>query len=68
MLLTANPEKDLAVPGANYTLGQIQVALAQMEFESLGRLGRPVIWLHLTNGADTGLAQLEVILSHLPAM
>ncbi|HTT33846.1 MAG TPA: hypothetical protein VMH48_09615 [Methylomirabilota bacterium] len=68
ILLTTNPEKDLVVPGADYTLGQIQIGMAQVEFESLGRLGRPVLRLHLTNGADAGLAQLEIILSHLPAM
>ena len=67
ILLTANPEKDLVVPGADYTLGQVQFAMANMEFESLGRLGRPVIRLHLTNGADAGLPQLEMILRHLPA-
>jgi len=68
ILLTANPEKDLVVPGADYTFGQIQVAMAHVDFESLGHLGRPVIRLHLTNGADTGLIQLERILRHLSSV
>jgi len=68
ILLTANPEKDLVVPGADYTFGQIQVAMAHVDFESLGHLGRPVIRLHLTNGADTGLIQLEMILRHLSSV
>lgn len=68
ILLTANPEEDLVVPGADYTLGQIQIGMAHVEFESLGRLRRPAIRLHLTKGADAGLAQLEMILSYLPAM
>jgi hypothetical protein len=67
-ILTATPEKDLAVPGADYTLGQIQAAMAQAEFESLGHLGRPVIRLHFTSGADAGTAQLETILQQLPAI
>jgi len=66
MLLTANPEKDLVVPGADYTFGQIQATMAQAEFESLNRLARPVIRLHLTSGVDDGLAQLEEIFRHMP--
>jgi len=66
IVLTAEPQKDLGVPGAEYTLGEIQTAMAQAEFESLVRLERPVLRLHLTNGADLGLGQLEMILNQLP--
>ena len=68
ILLTANPEKDLGVPGADYTFGQIQVAMAHVDFESLAHLGKPVIRLHLKNGADAGLIRLEMILRHLSSV
>ncbi|HEV1995847.1 MAG TPA: hypothetical protein VGR03_16055 [Candidatus Acidoferrum sp.] len=64
LLLTAAPEKDLAIPGADYSFWQLQLALALGEFESLGRRRRPVIRLHLTGGAEPGLAQLETILNN----
>jgi transaldolase/glucose-6-phosphate isomerase len=63
VLLTAAPAKDLVIPGADYSFGQLQLALALGEFESLGRRRRPVIRLHLTGGAESGLAQLETILN-----
>lgn len=63
LLLTAAPAKDLAIPGADYTFGQLQLALALGEFESLGRRRSPVIRLHLSNGAEQGLNQLEAILT-----
>jgi glucose-6-phosphate isomerase len=64
LLLTAAPEKDLAIRGADYSFGQLQLALAQGDFESLGRRRRPVIRLHLTGGAQQGLTQLEIILNN----
>jgi transaldolase/glucose-6-phosphate isomerase len=63
LLLTAAPEKDLAIPGADYTFGQLQLALALGEFESLGRRRSPVIRLHLSGGAERGLIELEAILN-----
>ncbi len=46
LLLTA-PAKDLVIPGADYSFGQLQLALTRGNFESLGRQRRPVIRLHL---------------------
>jgi transaldolase/glucose-6-phosphate isomerase len=66
LVLTANPEKDLALPGADYSFGQLQSTMAQVEFESLGKKGKHVIRLHLTAGATTGFAQLESLLHSLP--
>lgn len=63
LLLTANTGKDIAIPGAKYTFGQLQLALALGDFESLSGQGRPVIQLHLTNGAEQGLAQVESLLN-----
>jgi glucose-6-phosphate isomerase len=66
VFVTSNPARDLAVPGADYTLGQTQLALALGDFESLGHRGRPVIRLHLTRGTEPGLAELETILNNAP--
>jgi glucose-6-phosphate isomerase len=62
LVLTAAPEKDLAIPGADYTFGQLQLALALGEFESLGRRRSPVLRLHLPSGAEQGLLEVEAIL------
>jgi len=64
LFLTAAPSKDLAIPGADYSFGQLQLALALGDFESLGRRRRLVIRLHLTGGAESGLTQLETILNN----
>jgi glucose-6-phosphate isomerase len=61
LLLTVAPEKDLGIPGADYTFGQLQLALALGDFESLGRRRTPVIRLHLSSGAERGLIDLEAI-------
>ncbi len=68
LLLTAAPAKDLAIPGADYSFGQLQLALALGDFEALGRRRRPVIRLHLTGGAEQGLTQLETILNNNKAL
>ena len=65
LLLSASPEKDIVIPGAKYTFGQLQLALALGDFDSLSGQGRPVIQLHLTNGAEQGLAQVESILGNV---
>ena len=64
LLLTASPANDLAIPGADYSFGQLQLALAQGDFEALGRRRRPVIRLHLSCGVEQGLIQLETILNN----
>jgi hypothetical protein len=51
----------LAIPGADHSFGQLQLALALGDFESLGRRQTPVIRLHLSSGAEQGLIQLEAI-------
>ena len=71
LFLTAQPDEDMAVPGADYSFGQLQLALALGDFEALGRRARPVLRLHLTQGAEQGLKQLEGIvhraLANLPS-
>jgi len=59
LILTGEPFEDIAIPGANYSFGQLQLALALGDFESLVRHGRPVLRLHLTERQETGLPRLE---------
>jgi transaldolase / glucose-6-phosphate isomerase len=61
MTLTGEASEDLPIPGAGYSFAQLQLALALGDFEALERHHRPVVRLHLTQGADHGLAQLERI-------
>jgi transaldolase/glucose-6-phosphate isomerase len=64
LLITTEPAKDLPIPGASYSFGQLQMALALGDFDSLGRHQRHVIRLHLASGAEQGLLQLETILKN----
>ncbi|HZS71400.1 MAG TPA: hypothetical protein VFA13_06160 [Candidatus Acidoferrum sp.] len=58
LILTAAEERDIAVPGAGYSFGQLQGALALGEFEALHRQGESVIWLHFSRGFASGIRQL----------
>jgi len=58
LVLTAEPAKDLSVPGAAYTFGELQLALALNECETLENAQKPVIRLHFALGAEKGLKQL----------
>lgn len=62
MILTGEPTDDVAIPGAGYSFGQLQLALAMGDFESLERKHRQVVHLHLMEGIEQGLAKLEQIL------
>lgn len=55
--LTGAVEKDLAVPGTCYTLGELQLAQALGDGRVLTGRGRPVLRLHFTDRA-AGLVQL----------
>ena len=65
LVLTVAPVNDLSIPGADYSFGQLQLALALGDFESLNCRRRPVLRLHMTRGADSGLAQFESILDNM---
>jgi glucose-6-phosphate isomerase len=64
LLMTAEPAEDLPIPGASYSFGQLQMALALGDFDSLVRRQRHVIRLHLARGAEQGLLRLEPILKN----
>ena len=59
LMITSEKSSDLAIPGAKYTFGQLEMAEALGDLESLGRLGKPALRLHLTEGAPAGLASLR---------
>jgi glucose-6-phosphate isomerase len=60
-IITAEPREDLAIPGADYTSGEVHLALALTDYEVLENSGKPVIRLHLAQGAGKGLKELRDI-------
>jgi hypothetical protein len=65
LILTAEPAWDLNVPGAGYTFGQLQLALALNDFQSLELRRMLVMQLHFTQGLEQGLAELEQLVKKL---
>jgi transaldolase/glucose-6-phosphate isomerase len=65
LMLTGEPDADIAIPGAGYTFGQLQLCLALGDFESLASRKRLAVRLHLTQGIEPGLAQLARVVSKL---
>jgi glucose-6-phosphate isomerase len=59
LVLTANHPHDVGIPGAKYSFGQLQMAQALGDYESLWTRNKPVLRLHLTQGAAEGLRQLQ---------
>jgi hypothetical protein len=59
IVITAEPQKDLVIPGADYTFGELHLALAMAEVEALENCRKPVIRLHLAQGAEKGLKELR---------
>ena len=59
LIVTYGPSADVEIPGAGYTFGQLQQALAIGDFESLEQRHKPVIRLHLTQGLEEGSTHLE---------
>ncbi|HEV3220588.1 MAG TPA: hypothetical protein VGZ48_12510, partial [Candidatus Acidoferrales bacterium] len=51
--------EDLPIPGAKYTFGQLQMAQALGDMQALARVGKPVLRLHLKEGAPAGLSTLR---------
>jgi glucose-6-phosphate isomerase len=59
--VTADPAKDLEVPGRDFTFGEFIAAQAAGDAQVLASHGRPVLSLHLTEH-DAGLAQVRTAL------
>lgn len=62
LVITRTPGIDQEVPEEVFTLGGLQLAQAQGDFEALSRHGRRVMWLHLSSGDRTELTELAVAL------
>jgi transaldolase / glucose-6-phosphate isomerase len=58
IVVTADPPKDVAIPGAGYSFGDLQLALVLTEFEALEQAGRRTIRLHLSQFGENSLKQL----------
>jgi len=59
LMITAEKSEDVPVPGAKYGFTRLQMAQALGDQLSLAQLGKPVIRLHLTQGAAAGLPELR---------
>jgi transaldolase/glucose-6-phosphate isomerase len=59
LMLTSESTPDVAIPGTGYTFGQLQMALALADFESLEMHRKLAMRLHLTQGLEQGLAEIE---------
>jgi transaldolase / glucose-6-phosphate isomerase len=65
MILTAEPAEDIDIPGAGYTFGQLQLALALSDFQSLVSRRLMAIHMHFTQGLESGLAEAEQLVRKL---
>jgi glucose-6-phosphate isomerase len=65
LILTSEPGEDIGIPGAGYTFGQLQLALALSDFESLELRRMRVVQLHCTQGLERGLSELENLVRKL---
>jgi hypothetical protein len=59
LITTGETADDVTIPGAGYSFGQLQLALALADFESLELRQRRVIRLHITDSPDQGLADIN---------
>ena len=65
LMLTSESKADVAIPGAGYTFGQLQMALALADFESLEMRRKLAVRLYLTQGLERGLAEIEQVILKL---
>jgi transaldolase / glucose-6-phosphate isomerase len=64
LILTSEPAQDIEIPGAGYSFGKLQLAWALGDFESLESRRKLVVHLHLAEGVERGLEQLEQLVQH----
>ena len=55
--ITAEPRRDLPIPGMSYSFGQLELAQAQGDLEALQARQRAVLRLHLGKNADHGILE-----------
>jgi transaldolase/glucose-6-phosphate isomerase len=63
VILTAESGRDIPVPGAGYSFGQLQMALARGDFEALYQRDQQVLWLHFAQDAEQGFSCLDSALA-----
>lgn len=61
LMLTCDARHEIAVPGANYTFGQLHLARALGDFEALTGKDRPILRLHLAQDPLDGLKRLNLV-------
>lgn len=61
LILSADPENDLKIPGQNYTFGQLCNAQALGDFQALENKGRRVIKLHLKQPVAKAIKKLSTL-------
>jgi len=59
VVITSQKPQDVSIPGAKYTFGELQMAQALGDLQSLDQRDKPALRLHLTQGAPAGLATLR---------
>jgi hypothetical protein len=59
MMITADSEGDIGIPGANYSFGQSYRAQALGQFEALSAAAGLALRLHLTSVSVESLSQLQ---------
>jgi glucose-6-phosphate isomerase len=59
--ITGAVTQDLPIPGRDYTFGVLQAAQAAGDREALGRRGRPLVRLHLTDRTAGARQLLQVV-------
>jgi hypothetical protein len=62
LLLTCDTIDKLEVPGAEYSLGDLRLALALGDYDAMNRRGRPIVRLHLSADWEKSIAELRSIL------
>jgi glucose-6-phosphate isomerase/transaldolase/glucose-6-phosphate isomerase len=60
-IITSRKAEELPIPGARFTFAQLQTAQALGDMQRLAQRNRPVVRLHLAQGARPGLAALRGI-------
>jgi glucose-6-phosphate isomerase len=61
LVITSRQPEDVPIPGARYTFSQLQMAQALGDLQCLAQREKPVLRLHLAQGARAGLAALRSI-------
>jgi glucose-6-phosphate isomerase len=60
--LTAADPEDAAIPGADYTFGQLKMAQALGDMQSLVKRDKPAVRLHMKGGATAGLPHVQAMI------